>query len=289
MRLEQNLLNGVADKPVPLLRTGVNYRLHDYTFMRASFGMGYRYPSIAEKYAATTLGSVRIFPSPLIESESGWNAELGIKQGIGTRFLKGQADLALFYSENRNLIEYEFGLHIDPFNGTSGFGFKASNLEASRVYGLELEYVLTGKTGPIEHQVSGGYVYMYPVEFNPITGINTGSLLKYRRHHAGSFSLFSSLGRFETGINLNVKSRMLNIDRVFLAPETRESLLPGFFEYWNNHNTGYLIADVQAGVKLTERYKLSLVVKNLTNVEYMGRPGDIQPVRNFSIRVSGRL
>ncbi len=289
IRLEQNMLNGVADKPVPLFRSGVNYRLHDYTFLRASFGMGYRYPSIAEKYAATTLGSVRIFPSPLIESESGWNAELGIKQGIGTRLVKGQADLALFYSENRNLIEYEFGLHIDPFDGTSGFGFKASNLEASRVYGLELEYVLTGKTGPIEHQMSGGYVYMYPVEFNPITGKNTGTMLKYRRHHAGSFGLFSSLGRIETGIHLNVKSKMLNIDRVFLAPETREGLLPGFFDYWNSHRTGYLIADAQVGVKITDRYKLSLVVKNLTNVEYMGRPGDIQPVRNFSVRISGRL
>lgn len=289
LRIEHNFLNGIADKPVPLFRTGVNYRLHDFTFMRASFGMGYRYPSIAEKYAATTLGSVRIFPSPYIEAESGWNAEIGFKQGIGTPRVKGQADIALFYSENRNLIEYEFGLHIDPLDGSSGFGFKASNLEASRVYGLELEYVLNGKTGSVEHQVTGGYVYMYPVEFNPITGKNSQVLLKYRRHHAGSFNLSSNFGRFETGLSLNVKSRMLNIDRVFLAPETRESLLPGFFDYWQRNNTGYLIADVQVGAKLTHRYKLSMVVKNLTNVEYMGRPGDIQPVRNFSLRLSGRF
>jgi len=30
-----------------------------------------------------------------------------------------------------------------------------------------------------------------------------------------------------------------------------------------------------------------MVLKNITNTEYMGRPGDIQPHRNFSIRVSG--
>jgi hypothetical protein len=32
-----------------------------------------------------------------------------------------------------------------------------------------------------------------------------------------------------------------------------------------------------------------MVIKNVTNSEYMGRPGDIQPHRNFSIRLSGRF
>ncbi|MCK7529806.1 MAG: hypothetical protein MZV63_01475 [Marinilabiliales bacterium] len=39
-------------------------RQQNYTFLRASFGQGYRYPSIAEKYATTTLGSVKVFPNP---------------------------------------------------------------------------------------------------------------------------------------------------------------------------------------------------------------------------------
>jgi hypothetical protein len=45
-------------------------------------------------------------------------------------------------------------------------------------------------------------------------------------------------------------------------------------------NFGFLISDA---------LKVSLAVKNITNTEYMGRPGDIQPQRNFSLRLSGRF
>jgi outer membrane receptor protein involved in Fe transport len=43
------------------------------------------------------------------------------------------------------------------------------------------------------------------------------------------------------------------------------------------------------GFRLSDRYTLSMVIKNLTNTEYMGRPGDIQPQRSFSLRFSGKL
>jgi outer membrane receptor protein involved in Fe transport len=79
----------------------------------------------------------------------------------------------------------------------------------------------------------------------------------------------------------------LRIDDVFLDASTRESLLPGFFNYWNEHNTGYMLMDASLGYSLAKHYRISFMVKNLTNTEYMGRPGDIQPHRNFSLRISG--
>jgi outer membrane receptor protein involved in Fe transport len=88
-------------------------------------------------------------------------------------------------------------------------------------------------------------------------------------------------------MGLYVKSKMLRIDNVFLDPSTRESLLPGFFDYWNTHNKGYFLLDAAVGCSFARHFLLSLMVKNLTNTEYMGRPGDIQPQRNFSLRLSG--
>ncbi|NMD02279.1 MAG: hypothetical protein GYA71_03300 [Bacteroidales bacterium] len=44
-----------------------------------------------------------------------------------------------------------------------------------------------------------------------------------------------------------------------------------------------------AGYSLNERLKFSLAVKNITNTEYMGRPGDIQPQRNCSLRLSANF
>ena len=39
--------------------------------------------------------------------------------------------------------------------------------------------------------------------------------------------------------------------------------------------------DGNMGYKITKQINISLVIKNITNTEYMGRPGDIQPQRNF--------
>src|SRR5690606_25746101 len=99
------------------------FQAAQYTFLRASFGQGYRYPSVAEKHASTTLGSVRIFPSPSVKPESGWSTEAGIMQAFMIGRIRGEGDLSLFLSQNRDMIEYLFGLHQDPLTGTSGLGF----------------------------------------------------------------------------------------------------------------------------------------------------------------------
>ena len=287
VRLEQNWLDQNYDKLIPLFRAGINYRLLDYTFLRASFGQGYRFPSIAEKHASTTLGSVKIFPSIYILPEEGWNAEIGAKQGIMTGNFGGVLDIALFYTQNINMIEYRFGIYPEPGKDTFGYGFKADNLEASRVYGCEVQFTLTKSAGRFRHTLNGGYVFMYPVEFNKITGENTGIMLKYRRKHSATLNFSTAIEKFEIGAGLYAKSKILNIDDVFLDELTRESILPGFYDYWTHKNKGYFLADLNLGYHLTEKFTLSAVVKNLNNAEYMGRPGDIQPQRSFSLRVSG--
>lgn len=289
LRLEMNSLNGTNEQLVPLFRTGLNYKLFNYTFLRASFGQGYRYPSIAEKFAATTLGSVKIFPNPSIRSESGWNSELGVKQGIQTGLWSGQADFAVFYAQNQNMIEYLFSNYEDPVTGIYSFGFRSENVEFSRVYGYELEWMLSSTYRKFHNSVSGGYVFMHPVEFNRATNQNTGEFLKYRRKHSAKLNIASQYSRFEFGLGFYVKSKMLEIDDVFLDPATREDILPGFYDYWMNHNSGYILVDANISCNLKEKYKISLALKNLTNTQYMGRPGDIMPHRNLSLRFAGNF
>lgn len=289
VRMEYNSLDGEDTQPVPLFRAGLNYKLHELTYLRGSYGQGYRYPSIAEKYASTTLGAVKIFPAPNIEAERGWNSEIGIKQGIMSRYFNGQLDLAFFYSQNKNMIEFLFGNYPDPVTDEYSLGFKAHNVEASRVYGFELEYVINKTIGKVTNTLNGGYVFMYPVEFNTYTGKNTNTMLKYRRKHSATFNLLSTYRKLDLGVSLFLKSKILNIDDVFLNPLTRETILPGFYDYWTKNNKGYYLIDVQAGIPFANSYRVSFVVKNLTNTEYMGRPGDVQPHRNFSIRISGNF
>jgi outer membrane cobalamin receptor len=286
VRLEYNSLNGMGDRIVPLFRAGINYMALNYTFIRASYGQGYRFPSIAEKHAATTLGAIRIFPNELLEPESGWNAEFGVKQGVVIQGWDGMVDLALFYMENQDLIEFLFGIYPDAVTGLSQPGFRADNTEFSRVYGAETEFLFIRKTGIFDHTLSGGYLYIYPIEFNRATGTNTDVFLKYRRKHSAKLSFHTRYKNIEPGIDLYYRSKTLNIDDVFLSPATREEILPGFFQYWNEHNKGYFLMDLNVAYHFNHMYKVSVAVKNLTNTEYMGRPGDIRPHRNFSLRLT---
>jgi len=127
------------------------------------------------------------------------------------------------------------------------------------------------------------------VEFNQITHKNTGTYLKYRRKHSAKISLNTSYKKFNLGLSLYAKSKILNIDNVFLDESTRESILPGFYEYWLKNNSGYFLLDGNLGYNINKLLSLSLAVKNIPNTEYMGRPGDIQPQRNFSLRLSGKF
>lgn len=279
VRLENYSLDGSNDGLVPIARAGINWQAAEMTFLRASFGQGYRYPSMAEKFAATTIGSIRIIANPGILPESGWSTEAGIKQGILLGNITGQADLSAFLIQNSNMIEYLFGAYPE------GFGFMATNVEQSRVYGLEAEMFLTRTFGQLRTAVSGGYTFMYPVEFNRYTHQNTDTYLKYRRKHSGVLSLDAQMKRITAGLSLFIRSKILNVDDVFITTP----ILPGFGQYWAGHNRGYATIDGNAGYMINEKFTLSFAVKNLTNAEYMGRPGDIQPQRTWSIRFSGKL
>ncbi len=287
LRLERFSLDGANDDLVPVFRSGLNFQAADFTFIRFSFGQGYRYPSIAEKFASTTLGTVKIFPNPDVQSEKGWSSELGIKQGARIGKINGQADLSVFLTRNNRLIEYIFSIYPDPVTGDPDFGFRATNVEQSRVLGSEIELLLNMVSGSFNTTLSGGYTYISPLEYNSNTRKTTGVYLKYRRKHSANLSISTIRKRLEFGINIFVKSKILNIDDVFLNSMTRETILPGFYDYWLKHNRGYFTMDGNIGYKITDHLNLSFVVKNFTNEEYMGRPGDIQPQRYFSLRLSG--
>jgi outer membrane receptor protein involved in Fe transport len=90
------------------------------------------------------------------------------------------------------------------------------------------------------------------------------------------------------GVSLYLKSKILDIDEVFKGVDS-EDFLPGFPDYWSENNTGHFLADANIGYRINDRYRVSFAVKNLTNREYMGRPGDIMPHRYYSLQVGARF
>ncbi len=108
---EANIQIGKWLCPVrPVFRAGLNWEIYKAGFLRASFGQGYRNPSITEKFARKDIGGVGVYPNHDIKPESGYNAEIGYKQLYKFGPVSGTLDIAAFYTEYRNMIEYQFGL-----------------------------------------------------------------------------------------------------------------------------------------------------------------------------------
>ena len=296
VRWEINTLNGTLYYSLPVFRAGINYQAAEATFLRASFGQGYRFPSVAEKFASAEVGGLRLFKNPDLQPERGWSAELGMKQGFSLGTWEGLADVALFWTEYENMIEYIFGAYPPDsveIPTLEHVGFKALNIGTARITGAEFSVAGTGKIGPLQLQFTGGYTFMNPVDPSIIEeqgkGDDLAYVLKYRRRHLFKSDLDLEFWKLFAGINFQYNSRMIRVDSVFIDPIIGNILQPGFPDYWNEHATGYALVDLRVGMNITGGFRINAILRNCFNVEYLGRPGDIGPPRNFILQARVRF
>jgi outer membrane receptor protein involved in Fe transport len=286
-----------ASKVKPVLRAGANYRLADFTFLRASFGQGFRFPTIAERYIRTGTGGLNVYPNDSLKPESGWSAELAIKQGVKLGSWKGFVDLAGFWSEYRNMMEFTFGQYgvpTPPYNTASllGLGFQSQNIGNTRIRGFEISIMGEGKMGPINVTTLLGYTYVDPrqTDFNlavdSVKNTVPTNLLKYRYQHTGKADVQLEYKKWSTGLSVRANSYMENIDKVF---GENESSFPGMAAYRAQHDKGDAVFDYRIGYQLDKTSKIAFVVNNLFNREVMDRPASILPQRCFIAQLTVKL
>jgi iron complex outermembrane receptor protein len=294
-----NDTNNLAKIPVyPIFRLGAHYELFKYTHLRASFGQGIRYPSVAERYTQTSVGSLNIFPNPSLRPEVGWAAEIGVKQGVKMGEWKGMIDVAGFINQYSNMMEFGFGLYnpdtviLTIQNFTQWIGFKAQNAESARISGLEFSFNSFGKLGQVEVISLIGYTYMNPITLNTdSTYLKTFShpesnMLKYRFKHLAKADIECNYRSFSIGASSRYNSNMTNIDLIFEeAIGGTTYILPGLKNYRKIYNKGNLVFDARIGYKISDKYRVGFMVNNLLNAEYSTRPGDVQPPRQFLIQL----
>jgi outer membrane receptor protein involved in Fe transport len=292
VRWEANALDGEIFYSLPVFRAGLNFQPWTSTFLRASLGQGFRFPSVAEKYTNTDIGGLKIFPNPDLDPERGWSAELGVRQGISLGSFDGFADLALFWTEYHDMIEFTFGVYPpnpDDVPTLDDVGFKALNIGRARISGIDLSLSLSKEAGPVELAFSGGYTFMIPVDPTLLDSVEVveadGQILKYRRRHLLKLDLETGFWKIFAGVSFQYNSRMINVDEVFLDPLTGNLLLPGFPDYWKEHGRGYALTDLRLGWNITEWIRLTAILNNTFNVEYLGRPGDIGQPRNMALQL----
>jgi outer membrane receptor protein involved in Fe transport len=296
----------------PVFRAGLNYQAFEYTFIRASFGQGYRFPSDAEKYINTIVGGLNIYPNPSLQPEKGYNAEIGIKQGFKIGNFQGFADIAGFVTHYYNMIDFMFRYDTvgksaqynqGILNLSKDVGFQFQNIGNANITGIDLSVSGTGKIGQVRIDLLSGYTYSNPINpnYNPkkdTIGTVNSNLLRYRNKTLIKNDIQLTYKNISIGWSARYTSAMQNIDRRFVqnvlydygVPDKYAPsylfLLPGLAQYRATHNTGVWVNDFRIGCQLSKNLKISFLINNFFNVEFMSRPGLIEAPRTFVVQVA---
>ena len=275
----QKIPEGTLTESKPVFRLGANFQLAEGTFLRASWGQGYRYPTIAERYISTTFGSTLISPNVNLNSETGWSGEVGVKQGFEKGGFQGLADLAFYWSEYQDMMEFVFTGLIE--------GFQSQNVGDTRIRGIDASLSGSGKLLGLNTSLLAGYTYIDPVfknftERDSLASSVDFNILKYRSKHQFKVDIQSGGEKFNVGLSVLRTSEMIAIDAIFAL------FVPGLDEFRAAHK-GYTLVNLRTSYDINKNWSATLLVKNLFNSEYSVRPGLLEAPRNLTLRLKAIL
>ncbi len=317
-RYEWNEIEGDKEAK-PVMRAGFNYKLAPYTYLRGSYGQAYRFPTIAEKFVRTSIGTVDlaglpveigIYPNANLKSETGWSGEIGIKQGFQIGGWRGFIDGAGFINRYQDMMEFTFGVPTSLLGlmqlatgwdldstviefpaelaNTLAAGFQSINIGNTQILGADFSIAGTSKFLGCQTNALIGYTYTRPT-FQVFDSIqydlssNKSNVLKYRFRHTFKMDLETNIKKFVPGISIRYYSFMEAIDEAF------NYFLPGIREFREQHNGGTTILDLRLIYRITKSHNVSLVVKNVANLEYALRPALIDAPRSFTLKYTYKI
>ena len=131
----------------PVFRGGVNYELIEGLNLRASYGQGFRFPTITEMFMKGDIGPINLYNNPNLLPESGWTSEMGVKKSFIFSKWKGYIDLVGFVMEYNNMMEFTFGAWGPITDQLQGLGLRSMNVGKTRISGLEFTFNGEGSLG----------------------------------------------------------------------------------------------------------------------------------------------
>lgn len=310
-RDENFIVDNGTNTSKPIFRSGLNLRLAEATFLRCSYGQGYRYPTLSEKYLTSQFSDLSIFANPNLQPETSWNTEIGIKQGFKVGSFMGFLDAAAFWQEYQNTIEITYGAWTKTPNPylpgvyDYGYGFEYLNTGPTEVRGVDVSLAGEGAmTKDLKVDVLAGYTYTLPQAMEPnlvyatdsthtklsyvSTSTNTtNNILKYRFQTIAKLDIEIKYKKYSIGGDWVYYSYMQNVDTVFYQLSSLAEY--GIKQYREEHNTGINVYNARVGLQATKTISLSFVVNNLFNLSYSLRPLKIEPPRTFAIRVTYKV
>lgn len=318
VRYEFNKIDKYFAATDPLFRTGINISVTQSTFMRASWGQAYRLPTIGERFLQQEFTqSIFVFPNPDLKTEKAWSAEIGFMQAFNISRWKALADLAVFWQEYKNFVEYSVGLYpnkdelgnpIFPGQGAFAFGLKPFNVENARIAGSEITLRADGYLGPLRITLQGGYMYHWPGNLDsshtgrkiaPFLRDATENMFKrvrdeetldrmlfFRSRHLVRGDAEMEWNKFSFGIAFYYTSLPEKIPNLFiLAMGVIDGGRNTLLTYMNKHAGGDWTFDLRTGYQITDKLRVGFIIKNVLNRVYCLRPGRPEPLRNATLQI----
>lgn len=315
LRYEILGVDDFVETSIPVFRAGINYQAGKSTFLRGSFGQGYRIPTVAERFLDDDLNpQVRIIPNPQLRVEKGQSAELGLKQIIAVSKWQAFLDFSYFYQQYEGLVEYGFvsqQTHPELFENLPPsyfIGLYPQNVNNALITGFEVGLASRGSVGPVGITALIGYTYNYPVNLDSAKNYgadqyleefftylvdrlepdnpDTEKLLKLRPRHLVKGDLSLSYKKAAIGVSVIYGSYPENIP---ITETTAVDFLSGEVgatqRYSDDHQKGDLIFNLRASYQVLEQLNVSFIVNNVGNKIYAYRPSKVEPIRNFTLQL----
>jgi outer membrane receptor protein involved in Fe transport len=236
------------------------------TAFRASYGRGFRVPSVAEAFISVGGGFVKGVPNPDLKPERSTSYEVGLSQPLGD---VGTLDVAAFRSDFEDLIEP--GLFISGANVLVQW----RNVTAARVQGFETSLKFSLFDGGLLNTLA--YTYVYPEDRTK------HDLLRYRPRHLFYTTASAQIAFLTVAADFRFLSRVDRID---------DELVETGNVHDGDQRNEILVADFRLGADFSiADFSLSamLNVKNAFQHNYVELIGNIMPPRTYVLSLEAKL
>ena len=258
-------------------KIGMVYIPDKETSIRASFGSGFRYPSIGELFieSSTNVSAVAVLPNPDLKTESSLSYEVGINRSVGSTVV---VDVAAFRNDFKDLIEPS--VQIETYHPNPSLPYEVTgpviefdNVTKARIEGVETDVRVEWWKKWFSTDI--GYTYTWPWD------VGDNVILKFRPRHILYAGGLLSWNRLRASVDFRYLSRIERVDEnlVQFAP-----IVDG------DARVAIKIVDVRASYDLADLgypIRVGFNINNLLNYSYVELLGNMGPVRTYYLTLEG--
>lgn len=250
-------------------KLNASYSLNDYLTFRASYGKGFRVPSLAERFTNNrdffpVIPNLKLLPEESTGYELGGIGLLPLPRGGGI-----QLDVALFWNDYWNLVEPKF-VAGGSGSGTSETGFQFVNLTRARIRGMET----TAEIITLNQRLRGrvGYTLL------DARDLTEHRPLVFRSRDLVKAALEGMVAPFlSVGVDYRYAGRPERVDSDFarFVPDA-ELTVP------------IHVLDLRTSLRW-RKFETVLILNNALEYYYVERPAILAPTRHLIVQISARF